>query len=114
MLNVSGKKMQSKSKRVKCLLKKKTRSIYTSFTDWPRQQFGVKTAEVECTLKLIYSQVRKLSLSILVAARTDSMSCRMSELSASWRLGISSSPSTAMLSPSRVPKSTSVPGISSR
>ncbi|KAL0972670.1 hypothetical protein UPYG_G00193160 [Umbra pygmaea] len=62
----------------------------------------------------IYSHVRKLSLSILVAASTDSMSFRMSELSASWRLGISSSPSTAMLSLSRVPRSTSVPGMASR
>lgn len=63
---------------------------------------------------IFYNHVRKLSLSILVAASTDSMSLRMSELRASCRLGISSSPSTAMLSPSRVPRSTSVPGMASR
>lgn len=64
--------------------------------------------------RVFYNHVRKLSLSILVAASTDSMSLRISELRASCRLGISSSPSTAMLSPSRVPRSTSVPGMASR
>lgn len=62
----------------------------------------------------LYNHVRKLSLSSLVAANTDSMSLRMSELSASCRLGISSSPSMFMASPSSVPRSTFVPGMASR
>lgn len=91
------------------------KSIHESFTGQSRQQFRVDwRGRGGGGGPSLYNHVRKLSLSILVAANMDSMSFRMSELSASCRLGISSSPSTAILSLSRVPRSTSVPGMASR
>lgn len=80
--------------------------VCTSWTLWISHRLGYGSLQ-------LYSHVRKLSLSSLVAANTDSTS-KISELSASCRLGISSSPSMFIASPSSVPRSTFVPGRASR